>query len=91
MSAKKLFESLAEAFPALKDFKSDLVNEGVHQVGAGAHELAAALFNGSGFVMYPRQTGHDDQNHGVNGPDVQAPETPQVESGNEMEHGGRSR
>jgi hypothetical protein len=30
-----------------------------HQVSAGAHELAAALFNQNAFVMYPRQ-GHDD-------------------------------
>ena len=31
-----------------------------HQLSQGAHEVAAALFNGSAFVMYPRQ-GHDDQ------------------------------
>jgi hypothetical protein len=27
---------------------------------AGAHEMAAALFNGNAFVMYPRQPDHDD-------------------------------
>ena len=32
--------------------KSDLGKELTHQVAAGAHELAAALFNGQAFVMY---------------------------------------
>jgi hypothetical protein len=35
--------------------------------GHGAHELAAALFNGSAFVMYPRGTADD---HGVHGPET---------------------
>jgi len=38
----------------------DLGQELQHQVGAGAHELAAALFNGHAFVMYQRN-GKDDQ------------------------------
>ncbi len=71
-------ESLVrELFGTVKDrvvnFPSDLVREVgqevVHQVGAGSHELAAALFAGqaSGFVMYPRQERKDD--HGVHGPE----------------------
>jgi len=51
------------------------------QMGAhGAHELAAALFNGSPFVMYPRGTKDD---HGVHGPehglDAKEMEQPQQE------------
>jgi hypothetical protein len=45
-------------------------NELDNQIPAGAHELAAALFNGNqggtGFVMYPRGTRED---HGVHGPE----------------------
>jgi hypothetical protein len=47
------------------------------EVAAGAHELAAALFNGSAFVMYPRGTRED---HGVHGPQqaqAQGQEAPQ--------------
>ena len=45
---------------------NDLKQEAVQQVQHGAHELAAALNNGSAFVMYPRG-GKDD--HGVHGPE----------------------
>jgi len=34
------------------------------QAAHGAHELSAALFNGAGFVMYPRQQDHDDPQKG---------------------------
>lgn len=37
-----------------------------HPVAHGAHELAAALFNGSAFVMYPRtKNAKEDQEHGL--------------------------
>ena len=39
-----------------------------HMVAHGAHEVAAALFNGQGFVMYPRGTREDPapaQQHAV--------------------------
>jgi hypothetical protein len=51
----------------LKDILQDVGAE-LKQMGAhGAHELAATLFNGSPFVMYPR-AGHDnveDPQHGL--------------------------
>src|SRR5579871_3621595 len=49
----------------------DVGHEMTQQVAFGAHELAAALFNGSGFVMYPRGT-RDDQ--GKDGPGIYGPE-----------------
>lgn len=58
-----------------------------HKVEHGAHEAAAVLYNASSFVAYPRQSGHDD--HGVHGPEIQAPDTPQID--NDMERGGRGR
>jgi hypothetical protein len=69
-----------------------------HFVAHGAHELAAALFNGNAFVMYPRGTREDHGNdgHGVHG-DLKAPETPQMQpqndnqNENQHERGGRSR
>lgn len=33
-----------------------------HMVAHGAHEVAAAMLNGSGFVMYPRGTHEDHTN-----------------------------
>src|SRR4051812_34875087 len=49
-----------------QEIGGELKQMGTH----GAHELAAALFNGnqggSAFVMYPRGT-HDD--HGIHGPE----------------------
>jgi hypothetical protein len=45
----------------------DIGREAVQQLKAGAHELAAALFSGSGFVMYPRNQGRHDNGHGVHG------------------------
>jgi hypothetical protein len=93
MSAKELFESIKEALPGLQNIGTDLKNEASQQMAHGAHELAAALFNGSGFVMYPRQSARDDiaPEHGVHGPDIKAPETPQMDNGNDMDRGGRSR
>ncbi len=48
-------------------FFSDVGAELKHQVSAGAHELAAALFTGQGFVMYPRQPEAVEQepHHGI--------------------------
>ena len=47
----------------LQDVGAELKSMGAH----GAHEMAATLFNGSSFVMYPR-AGHEsveDQQHGL--------------------------
>ncbi len=61
--AEKLFNTVKES---LSNAPAQIGAEMKHQVSQGAHELAAALFNGSGFVMYPRG-GRDD--HGIHGPE----------------------
>ena len=45
--ARQLWERLKEA---PQEIGAEMKQMGAH----GSHELAAALFNGSGFVMYPR-------------------------------------
>ena len=58
--AAQLFGGLADTMKeSLSNAPGQIMQEAKHQVGMGAHELAAALFNGSGFVMYPRG-GKDD-------------------------------
>lgn len=68
----------------MRQWLKDLVCRAAHEMGSevkhmashGSHELAATLFNGSAFVMYPRGT-HDDAH--------QQPEQAQVqENGREM-------
>ena len=49
---------------SLSKILSEVGEELKHQVSQGSHEIAAALFNGGAFVMYPRQ-GHDDPQHGL--------------------------
>jgi hypothetical protein len=50
--------------PGLKDFGREVKAE-LKQMGAhGAHELAAALFNGGAFVMYPRGSKDDPAQNG---------------------------
>lgn len=72
----------------------DVVHEVKQQVAFGAHELAAALFNGSGFVMYPRGT-RDEQGkegHGVHGPEQGQGEqsfVEKLEQDRQQERGGR--
>ena len=78
--------------PGLKDLIPEAKAQLTHMAAHGAHELAAALFNGNqggnAFVMYPRSTGKDDpareqnqhQGHGVHGPEAQR-EQPQQERG----------
>ncbi len=51
----------------MRQWLKDLVVKAAHEMGGelrqmgahGSHELAAALFNNSAFVMYPRGS-HDD-------------------------------
>lgn len=81
----------------LKEIMADVGAEMKHQVEAGAHELASAIFRGSdGFVMYPH-AGKEAEAHGVEAPQQEAPqhglppeavkqvEAPQQERGMEME------
>jgi hypothetical protein len=85
--AEKLFGGLAETVKeSLSNAPSQIGAELMHQVGAGSHEIAAALFNGSGFVMYPRGTKDDVGIEPEHGLDNQAMEQPQQQ----QERGGRS-
>jgi len=86
--------NLAERlFGGLKDSIKEGISNAVPEIGAelkqmgahGAHELAAALFNNSGFVMYPRGTRDD---HGVHGPEL-GKEDQVARDGPEHERGGR--
>jgi hypothetical protein len=61
--AHKLFDTVKES---LGNAPGQIGAELKHQVSHSAHELAAALFNQNGFVMYARG-GHDD--HGKHGPE----------------------
>lgn len=97
--AKQLFAGLAAVketaqalAPGLKNLVPDLGGELKQQAAHGAHELAAALFNGHGFVLYSRG-GKDD--HGIHGPE-QAPglaqDHPSIQPAapaHELERGGR--
>jgi hypothetical protein len=53
-----------------------------HQASAGAHELAAAIFNNNAFVMYPRQAEavEQEQGHGL----PVEPMQKEVDQGREM-------
>lgn len=59
----------------MKEWLKEIAQKAAVEIGAelkqmgphGAHEMAATLFNGSAFVMYPRGH-HDDPQHGL--PDV---------------------
>jgi hypothetical protein len=85
-------EGLGAYFDGIKTVLDAAYSPGMQHFAAhGAHELVAALVNGSAFVMYPRSSGKDDEQkneHGVHGPDIKAPETPQQENQHER---GRSR
>jgi len=73
----------------------DVGHELTEKAGQGAHEIAAVLFNGSGFVMYPRGTrdDHGKDEHGVHGPEQGQGEQSFVEKleqeGQQQERGGR--
>jgi len=94
-------EAVKEAFQAVAPGLSwdqivgDVGHEMTEKLSQGAHELAAALFQGSGYVMYPRGTrdDHGMDGHGVHGPEQgqgeqQAAQDVQHEP-QEQERGGR--
>jgi hypothetical protein len=59
-AAKEGVQAIAPGLSLSKMF-SDIKNELKQQAAHGSHELAAALFNGSAFVMYPRtKDGRED-------------------------------
>src|SRR5438552_484374 len=93
-AVKEAFQSIASGLSWDK-IAGDVGHEMKQQVAFGAHELAAALFNGSGFVMYPRGTrdDHGKDGHGVHGPEQEQGEQSSVEKlhqeGQQQERGGR--
>ena len=78
-AAKEGIQAVAPGL-SLREIFSDIKAEMKDQLAHGSHELAAALFNGSPFVMYGRG-GHDD------GPQHGLPET-QQEMKQERDRGG---
>lgn len=79
----ELGNRVTEAKEMLGTMKDEIGAELKHQAEAGSHELAAALFRGDGFVMYPH-AGKEAEGHGLPAEAVKAPEVQQ-----EMERGGR--
>jgi hypothetical protein len=73
MKEVPMFEEIAETFKAImKEGLEDMKDEAKHQLGQGAHELAAALFRGSdGFVMYPRQEQQKEEEQQKPPPELQ--------------------
>jgi hypothetical protein len=61
---KSLADGVGKAFDLVQS--SPALN---HAATMGTHELAAALFNGSGFVMYPRTGGKEDPAQEKDGPE----------------------
>ena len=73
------FQAVAPGLSLRKIF-GDIKNELTEQLKHGSHELSAALFNGSPFVMYARG-GRDNEQH-QGSPEVQQQE--QERGGREM-------
>lgn len=64
---------------SLSNIFSDIGAELKQQAAHGAHEMAAALFRGDAFVMYPRTNQADGPDHGL----------PQETQQQEQSRGGR--
>lgn len=84
-------EAVQGLFPGLSvdKFVKDMGHELTQQLPAGAHEIAAALFNQSAFVMYPRGSRED---HGVHGPEKGQDErgfAEELQQERQQERGGR--
>lgn len=91
-------EAVQELFPGLsaEKFAKDVGHELAQQVAFGAHELAAAIFNGnqvvSPFVMYPGNARDSREDHGVHGPEQSQGEhsfAEELEQQRQQERGGR--
>jgi hypothetical protein len=80
-------EFLNGMFPGLKDAGQEIKTELKQMAAHGAHELAAALFNGNGFVMYPRGTREDHADRGPEQAQAQGQEAPAQQQ--QQERGGR--
>jgi hypothetical protein len=100
-AGKEAMQTAVEGFTAGMQGYMEGVKQGVdaaysdgmkHFAAHGAHELAAALFNGnqggSAFVMYPRGVKADAQHmepeHGLNGQAMEQPKQQQERGGMSM-------
>ena len=85
--ARELFDSVKES---LSNAPAQVGAELRQQAAHGAHELAAALFNGQGFVMYPRGGKDDPMSAPEQSQDHAQPPAPGMdEPTHHLEHGGR--
>jgi hypothetical protein len=80
----------------INEVGKSIVQGGIDEVwnGAGpqgAHELAAALFNGNAFVMYPRHGNAAREDQGVHGQQQDIPNQAQAAQDHQQqqERGGR--
>ena len=94
-AVKEAVQSIAPGL-SFEKILGDVGHEAKQQVAFGAHEIAAALFGGSGFVMYPRGSRddpHSKEGHGVHGPEQGQGEQSLAEKleqeGKQQERGGR--
>ncbi len=62
MNGLRAIRSAVDAtMPGLKNFGQDIASELQNQLGHGAHEIGAALFNGNAFVMYGHGSSKDQE------------------------------
>jgi hypothetical protein len=91
-AVKEAFKEFRDAmYPGLTwdKISGDIGQELKHQVSAGAHELAAALYTGHAFVMYPRDANARDD-HGIHGPEQTHDNRMEQEAPSQhLERGGR--
>jgi len=84
MEAVKEGAQLVASRLSLSTILGEVGKELKEQAKHGAHELAAALFNGSAFVMYPRQGKGDQPQHGLAQEAQQEQQQEQGRNGREM-------
>lgn len=70
---------------ALGKVMADIGKELDHQVAAGSHELASAIFRGDPFVMYPKAEFQKDQEQPAHGLPAEAVKQPEVQQDRGME------
>ncbi len=63
-AAKEGIQAVAPGL-SLSKILGDIGNEVSQQISHGSHEMAAALFRGDAFVMYPRTNQADGPDHGL--------------------------
>lgn len=80
-ATQKFFEQLAQN--NAQRIGPEVAKEAKEVLAHGAHELAAALFTGSGFVMYARDSSAVEQGKEIEGQPTHGLGTPEKEQGME--------